>query len=440
MSSKFLSGDTGADLSSLADGTFEGNMASLKLQDLTPGTTLRANGDKLLVSTQITTADLDFVPLSNPYAAGDLQVTAGDLVALDVQTSVVPTLNAFVENTETALADAEGDILNLEGKTQYQSAAANKTSFTGDIGTTTIASLNTFASNTETNIATNSGDILALQGKTQNLRAVAGTTTFSGRVRATRIGGPTPGTDLIVDDDLDLGNLRSVTRAAAVQTALVQTDTLQTSTSGFVTLNSDLQAAAKNIIGARSVTANSLTTGSINGLRPTGGLYSGISDGTTITQALSPADLLPTSSVGSLSVPANGFAVGDAFHLVCAGILPAEDKDDQVEVELCAELADTTVVVLGSVTLDLEDFSITPSNFELEADFIVRSVGVSGSLAVNFDLTFNKRVTKDFRGTRSTSVVTLDTTQSSTLVLRASILGGNGSSILSRLAYLRKEF
>ena len=70
----------------------------------------------------------------------------------------------------------------------------------------------------------------------------------------------------------------------------------------------------------------------------------------------------------------------------------------------------------------------------------MRSVGVSGSLAVNFDLTFNKKVTKDFRGTRSTSVVTLDTTQSSTLVLRASILGGNGSSIRSRLAYLRKEF
>ena len=272
MSSKFLGGDgAGADLNTLADGTFAGNMASLKLQDLTPGVTLRANADKKIVSTQIGVADLDFVPLSNPFEDGDLEVTAGNVVALDVETSVIPTLNAFVTATETALVDNGNDITALEGKTQYQSAVANITSFAGDIGTTLTPSLDTFASDTESSLLGLSTSVSDLEDKTQNQTAVAGTTTWSGRVRATRIGGPTAGTDLIVDDNLDLGNGRSVTRAAAVQAALVQVDTLQTGSSGVVTLNSNIEGNSKDILNIATITASTLTadlltTGSINGV------------------------------------------------------------------------------------------------------------------------------------------------------------------------------
>jgi len=179
---------------------------------------------------------------------------------------------------------------------------------------------------------------------------------------------------------------------------------------------------------------------SINGLTPVGGIYSGISDGSTITQAMGTSDLFPISSVGILSVPANGFSVGSAYHLVCSGVFPSEDKNDDVEIELCAVLADTSVVVLGSIVIDLEDFDTEPSNWELESDFIIRSTGLSGQVAVSFDFTFNKRITKDFRGTRATNLATLDTTQAASLQLNATITGGNGSTIKSTLAYLRRQY
>ena len=179
---------------------------------------------------------------------------------------------------------------------------------------------------------------------------------------------------------------------------------------------------------------NELTTTSINGLTPVGGLYSGISDGVVINQASGQSDILPTSSVGSLNIPANGFQVGDAYHLVVAGTFPTETKNDEVKVEI-----KQNGTLLGSVTLEYEDFDTSPSNFELEADFIIRSTGVTGSLATNIDFTFNKKVTKDFKGTRSTSITTLNTTTVSTLSVLATITGA-GSSIQSTMAYLRKQY
>ena len=196
-----------------------------------------------------------------------------------------------------------------------------------------------------------------------------------------------------------------------------------------------------NILSNLDMNSNDISNvASINGLTPVGGIYSGISDGATITQAMGTSGLFPTSSVGTLSVPANGFSVGSAYHLVCSGIFPSENKNDDVEIELCAELADTTVVVLGSILIGLENFDTAPSNFELESDFVIRSVGLTGQVAVSFDFTFNKKVTADFKGTRATNLATLDTTQAASLQLNATITGGNGSTIKSTLAYLRRQY
>ena len=61
-----------------------------------------------------------------------------------------------------------------------------------------------------------------------------------------------------------------------------------------------------------------LNLSSINNLSVTGGLYAGTSAGTALnTTTLT--TLTPTTSVGSLTVPANGFSVGDSYHLVVSG-------------------------------------------------------------------------------------------------------------------------
>ena len=168
---------------------------------------------------------------------------------------------------------------------------------------------------------------------------------------------------------------------------------------------------------------DNMNINSINNLTPVGGIFTGISDGATITSSTF-ADLLPITSLGSLSVPANTFLLGSAFHLVCAGIFPDEDAKDNVEIELCA-IQGATTIQLGLVNLDLENFDTEPSNFELEADFVIRGIGTSAEVAVSFDFTFNKKVTKDFKGTRATNLATIDTTQASTLALNARIIGAS---------------
>ena len=181
-----------------------------------------------------------------------------------------------------------------------------------------------------------------------------------------------------------------------------------------------------------------MNVSTINNLSPVGGIYSGISDGATISSSTF-SDLLPISSVGGLSVGANEFKVGSAFHLVCSGIFPSESKNDDIEIELCA-IQGASTIQLGLVRLELENFDTAPSNFELEADFIIQNIGTSAQVAVSFDFTFNKQITKDFKGTRATNLATIDTTQASTLGLNARIIGTGGSSIKSTLAYLRKQY
>lgn len=191
-----------------------------------------------------------------------------------------------------------------------------------------------------------------------------------------------------------------------------------------ISVNNNINLNNNNIEGCQQ----------INGLTPVGGLYCGISNGVVINQASGPSNLLPVSSVGSLSIPANGFKVGDAYHLVVAGIFPTENGNDDITIDV--KQNGTTI---ASINLELENFSVEPSNFELEMDFVVRSIGVTGVIASSADFSFNRRVSTDFRGTRSTDITTINTTTPSSLSVLATVNGG-GSSIQSRLAYLRKQY
>ncbi len=58
---------------------------------------------------------------------------------------------------------------------------------------------------------------------------------------------------------------------------------------------------------------------SINGFTPQGGLFAGTTDSLILTASTAEQSILPTSFVGTLSVPVNGFQTGDSFHCVLAG-------------------------------------------------------------------------------------------------------------------------
>jgi len=228
----------------------------------------------------------------------------------------------------------------------------------------------------------------------------------------------TSGVAVIFDDNIEMGGIYDITNCNQLEVSSIAS-----------AVTSDI-----NILNTLDLNTNVIEkVSSINGLTPVGGLYSGISDGNVINQASGQSDLLPVDAVGSLNIPANGFKIGDAYHLVVAGTFPTEVKNDDITIEI-----KQNGTSLGTLTLQLKAADATPSNFEVEADFIIRSVGATGSVASNIDFTFNENIDSKFEGTRSTTITTIDTETASTLSVLATVTGG--SSIQSRLAYLRKQY
>ena len=194
---------------------------------------------------------------------------------------------------------------------------------------------------------------------------------------------------------------------------------------------------AVNIIGSIGTALkrfNTLWVNSINGLTPVGGLYSGLSDG-ALVQGGFLTSLLPITGtpVNGLLIPANGFKIGDSFHLVCSGDIPIGDKDDVVTITL-----NQNGTQLAQLSVEMEDS--TNTFFELEADFVCRAIGVTGEFITNFDFTFNKQLLKDFKGSRHVQLSTIDTTTASSLTLTAQFAGQFNSTMRTRLFYLRKQF
>lgn len=162
-------------------------------------------------------------------------------------------------------------------------------------------------------------------------------------------------------------------------------------------------------------------------------LYVGLSNSAAYTGS-GEQSLLPATGQGSLAVPANGFKVGDSFHLVMAGEILVGDKDDNFTFKVYQD-----GVVLGEITVKLEDITVAGVSFwEGEIDFTIRSIGATGSIVSNIDWTFNKDLTKDFKGSRSVTVTTIDTTSASTLSVTGEIVGQNNSSLVTNLMTLHK--
>jgi hypothetical protein len=167
---------------------------------------------------------------------------------------------------------------------------------------------------------------------------------------------------------------------------------------------------------------------------PSTSLYVGLSNSAIYTGS-GEQSLLPITGQGSLSVPANGFKVGDSFCLVMAGEILLGDKDDDFTLKV---YQDSTV--LGDITVALEDTASGVSFWEVEVDFTVRAIGATGSICTNLDFTFNKNITKDFKGSRNVTITTLDTTTTSSLSVTGEMVGQNNSSLVTNMMILHRVF
>ena len=142
---------------------------------------------------------------------------------------------------------------------------------------------------------------------------------------------------------------------------------------------------------------------------------------------------------GTLSVPTNGFSVGDGFQALLTG--QAEISNNHtLQIEVLANdviLADTGVITMAG---------ITDKNWRLNIDFSINSTGSAGtaSIATAGLFTYRKDASSDVQGEifSFTNNTTFDTTIDNTLSIIA-ILDSNcgvNEYIYSEYFTLRKTF
>ena len=480
MTDKFLNaGDAG----NISNGTISIFGSKIGAKNLDPSRAIKTDSQGRLQTTDLDIGDVNNLQstldaiLSNPYTppVGGQFVVNGEIKCTDLETNDFFSLNDEISKTEymsrtfglTTIASniltddvACSSILNqisstridMTSSTDINFQATNVTINSNDILTNPLTAvldcdsnnivnmgqfnidMTSFVINTEgqlstlqTDTGTLQTDVNNLETKTQLLTSSSTVSTFSKSLAVREFL-----TVAKVNPTLDSGNCSALFILDGGSGLFSIQKVNGSNIDELFRINTVAKIDMLVPLDMNNEAINNVTT--INGITPVGGLYSGLSDGALISGSLI-GSLLPATGTPSngLSVPANGFKVGDSFHLVCAGDIPVGDKDDIITITLNQDGSQ-----LAQLSVDMEDS--TNTFFELEADFQVRSIGVSGQIVTNFDFTFNKQLLKDFKGSRKVQLSTIDTTSASTLTLTAQFGGVYNSTIQTRLFYLRKQF
>ena len=136
------------------------------------------------------------------------------------------------------------------------------------------------------------------------------------------------------------------------------------------------------------------------------GLYSQTVQSATITNTVTETSIVGTG-VGSLTVPADFFTVGDSYHGKIGGVISAQNGDD---VTLRIKTGTTVLASTGAISLS----PVTGLGWELELDFTIAAIGATGTICTNGNFAYN-RDTGSLEGFVFQDVQAIDTTASNTL-------------------------
>jgi hypothetical protein len=128
--------------------------------------------------------------------------------------------------------------------------------------------------------------------------------------------------------------------------------------------------------GTVTVDSDMVVTGSINGITPVGGLFAQTVDTTFIAPTTPATQQMIGTGVGTLTVPANSFKVGDSFHLKCGG-LKSNGNGSDIQIMLKSG----TVILAESGVISLVGLANAP--WEMELDFTIRALGSPGTANIN---------------------------------------------------------
>lgn len=118
--------------------------------------------------------------------------------------------------------------------------------------------------------------------------------------------------------------------------------------------------------------------------------------------------------VGGLTVPANTFIVGDSYHAKIGGLLGDTSNGDDVTFNIKA--GSTILASTGLFRLDnTQSIASGGEGWELELDFTIATIGVTGSICTNGNFAYTKTGDKKVSGTVFQDVQTIDTTIINTL-------------------------
>lgn len=168
------------------------------------------------------------------------------------------------------------------------------------------------------------------------------------------------------------------------------------------------------------------------------GLFTQTVSSTPVTGTISELSLIGTG-LGTLTVPANGFKVGDSFHATLAGHMSsANNQTLHLRVKANGTLlADTGVIT--NVPL------ITNRHWNLDIKFTIRAIGIAGTAAIASAglFTYSKNASNAFEGADFSIInnTTFATTISNTLEITAEWGSTNASnSMYSEVFTLYKTF
>lgn len=163
------------------------------------------------------------------------------------------------------------------------------------------------------------------------------------------------------------------------------------------------------------------------------GLYAQTDDGPGIF-ANAPAGTLIGTGVGTLSVPANTFQVGDSFRVVMGGHLNTSNGQE-LTISVYANGN-----VIGTTNL-INMKNATNKHWVLTIDFTIRSLGVTGQIVSLGHFSYiPDPAGQAFEGSDFSVVSTIDTTILNTLDIRAGFNIVNLDSIFSEYLTLNKTY
>jgi len=144
--------------------------------------------------------------------------------------------------------------------------------------------------------------------------------------------------------------------------------------------------------------------------KPTTGLYAQTTQSATLTNTTTETSIIGTG-VGSLTIAANGYVVGDSYHAKIGGVISAQNNDT---ITIRIKKGSTVLATTGTLTLE----AVTGMAWECEIDFTVAAIGATGSMCTNGNFAYN-RDTGSLEGFVFQDVETFDTTIANTLEITA---------------------